>query len=53
MIGIKVVGKRKCMKRLEPAVIGIASFLTSSDFVHGILLEHTIASNKLIKKRKI
>src|SRR5262249_26264727 len=51
---IEIVGKRKGVEGLEPAVVGIAPLLTASDLFHGDLLwRSTIRSSNRIKKRKM
>src|SRR5258708_113877 len=41
------------MKGLQPTVVGKASFLAASNFVHGSSVRPRIGSNRPIKKRKI
>jgi hypothetical protein len=50
VLGVVVVGKGKRVKGLEPTVVGKASFLTASNFVHGNLLELNNRLERLNKK---
>jgi hypothetical protein len=53
VFGIKVIGKRKRMKRLEPTVIGIPSLIAASNFVHGTSLPTQWGRMDELKSRKI
>ena len=38
LLGVVIVGERKAVEGLQPAVVGVAALVTASDLVHGYLL---------------
>src|ERR1700674_54414 len=53
VLRVVIIGKGKCMKGLEPAVVGKSAFLTASNFVHGNLLGlHNMLEHAYYKVQK-
>jgi hypothetical protein len=48
MLGVVIIGKRKAVKRLQPAVLGITSLKRWTQFNH----ERLLFNHRLIKRRR-
>jgi hypothetical protein len=50
---VKVIGKRKAVEGLEPAVVGITAFVRFTQGQHGVLLEDMALTLKRSQAEKV